>query len=117
MAQQQNIHDCMVACWECRDTAQDVLVNHCLAMGGAHVEQAHVKLMLDCIQITQTCADFLRRQSAQHALVCQTCAEVCAACADSCEQVGGPEMQRCATACRQCADACRGMGQQQRMAA
>lgn len=115
--QAQNIHDARNACWQCRDTTQDVLVNHCLAMGGAHVEQQHVKLMLDCIEITQTCADFLRRESQLHQQVCQICSEVCQACADSCDQLGGAEMQRCAAACRQCADACRGVGQGQRMAA
>lgn len=117
MAQQSTLHQTMTACWQCRDTCQDVLVNHCLAMGGAHVGQQHVKLMLDCIEITQTTADFLRRESGQHQQACQICADVCEACAQSCEELGGAEMQRCADACRQCADACRNVARQRRMAA
>lgn len=101
---------CIQLCWECRHTCQETLFNHCLAMGGAHVEQAHVRVMADCIQACQTSADFMTRGSALHGYQCAACAEICDACARSCEKIGGKEMKACADACRRCAEACRDMG-------
>lgn len=96
-------------CWECRSTCQKTLVDHCLTMGGAHVEKDHVKSMLDCIQACQTSADFMTRGSALHKKMCETCAAVCDACADSCDAIGTAEMKACADACRKCAATCREM--------
>jgi hypothetical protein len=78
-------------------------------MGGAHVEQQHVKLMLDCIQACQTCADFMIRGSALHTQMCRVCAAVCEACAASCDSIKSPEMHACAEACRTCVDSCASM--------
>lgn len=99
-------------CWNCRHECQTTLFNHCLPMGGEHVAEDHVKIMMDCIQICQTAADFMTRGSGLHAEVCAACAEICDACADSCEEIGGQEMERCADICRQCADACREMSEE-----
>ena len=105
-----SIATCIRNCWECRATCQSTLFNHCLEMGGAHVEKEHVKLMLDCIQACQTCADFMTRNSLLHPKMCAVYAEVCEACAISCEAIDSPEMQACAAACRKCAITCREMG-------
>ena len=67
------MHDCIQHCWDCRDTCQATLYNYCLAQGGHHVEQAHVRVMEDCIQICQTAADFMTRGSDLHAAVCAEC--------------------------------------------
>jgi hypothetical protein len=96
-------------CWEARSTCQKTLVDHCLGMGGAHVEKEHVKLMLDCIQACQTSADFMSRGSAIHPQMCAACAAVCEACAASCAAIGTPEMKACADACRKCAASCKAM--------
>lgn len=96
-------------CWEARHACQKTLVEHCLTMGGAHVEKEHVKLMLDCIQACQISADFMSRNSALHRDMCAACAAVCDACAASCTAIGTPEMQACADACRACAASCRAM--------
>ncbi len=103
---------CIQLCWECRHTCQETLFNHCLSMGGAHVEQPHVRIMADCIQACQTCADFMTRGSAMHAYECAACAAICEACARSCEKIGGKEMKACADACRRCAEACRDMSRE-----
>jgi hypothetical protein len=103
------MHDCIQHCWECRDTCQATLYNYCLEQGGHHVEQAHVRLMADCIQICQTAADFMTRGSALHGEICAACAEVCEACADSCDMMDDDEMKACAKICRECADSCRKM--------
>ena len=108
--------DCITLCWECRDTCQDTLYNHCLTVGGKHSEAEHVKLMADCIQACQTAADFMTRNSSLHASECSACADVCEACAESCERIGGEEMKRCAEACRACAKSCREMGKMKKAA-
>lgn len=100
---------CIQLCWDCRQICQETLFNHCLAMGGRHVGQAHVRIMADCIQACQVSADFMTRGSELHGYQCAACATVCDACAQSCEGIGGKDMLACADACRRCATACRDM--------
>lgn len=94
------------ACWECRNECQVVLFNHCLKMGGKHLESDHVKAMTDCIQLCQVAADAMVRQSPSYADICTACARICNTCADSCEVLEGAEMRHCADLCRRCADSC-----------
>jgi hypothetical protein len=101
------LHECIELCWSCRDTCQSMLFNHCLIEGGPHLAPDHVRLMADCVQICQTSADFMTRNSAMHAHTCAACAKVCDACAESCEALGDEDMRRCAEMCRRCADSCR----------
>jgi hypothetical protein len=108
------MRDCIQQCWDCRDTCQATLYNYCLEQGGHHVEQAHVRLMADCIQACQTAADFMTRGSELHAVMCSACAEVCDACAESCEAMEDEAMDLCARTCRDCADSCRRMSQMAR---
>jgi len=96
------------ACWDCRNECQETLFNLCLEMGGRHAEERHVKLMMDCIAICQTTADFMTRRSSMYNEVAGVCAQICAACADSCERIGGAEMLHCAEICRRCATCCAG---------
>jgi hypothetical protein len=110
------MRDCIQQCWDCRDTCQSTLYNYCLEQGGHHVEQAHVRVMADCVQICQTAADFMTRGSELHAAVCLACAEVCEACAESCEAMDDESMDICARACRDCAESCRRMSQMARTA-
>lgn len=107
---------CIQLCWECRDTCQTTLFNHCLKEGGHHVAEDHVKLMADCIQICQASADFMTRDSAMHASVCAACADVCEACAKSCEAMDDDVMKACAETCRKCAAECREMGKMKKAA-
>lgn len=79
-------------------------------MGGDHVEQSHLNLLMDCAVISATMTDFLIRDSEFSASLAPLCAEICDACAESCEEVGGEEdeeMVHCADVCRQCAEMCR----------
>ncbi len=105
----ENMKSCIETCNECRDECEIMLYQHCLEAGGKHVEQAHVKLMADCIEACQTAAHFMLRGSDNHALYCSACAEICEACTDSCEEIGGKEMAACAETCRKCAESCREM--------
>lgn len=110
------LKECKELCWVCRTQCQEILVQHCLQMGGAHVEQNHVKLMLDCIEMCQTAADFLDRDSALHPQICEACAKVCEACAESCQKIESEQMKKCAEICRQCAESCRKMGRAKKAA-
>lgn len=108
-----SLQNCIKICWDTRHHIQKTLAQHCLPMGGAHAEDAHVEIMIDCIQICQVAADFMTRGSAMHTAVCSACAIICDACADSCEAfVDDKEMLHCAEMCRACAKACRTTGQE-----
>jgi len=104
-----NTKKCIAACGECREECESVLFQHCFKKGGRHVEERHVRLMADCIEICLTAANFMLRGSDTHAAICGVCTEICEACADSCDDIGGAEMEDCAETCRRCAALCREM--------
>ena len=110
------LQKCIEACWNCRHACQKTLFGHCLPIGNVHMDEIHVKLMTDCIEICQLTADFMTRQSDFHAALCEVCADICEACAKSCERVGDEAMMRCGEACRACAQSCRTMGEQSQAA-
>ncbi len=100
-------YECMQACWDCSYECKQALYTHCLEAGGRHVSEQHVKVMSDCIQICQTVADFLARESELHVALFIACAEICESCAQSCAAFGEEDMDHCAGTCRDCARACR----------
>lgn len=104
-----SMDDCIRNCLDCHRICLET-VPHCLSKGGAHAEAAHIGLLLDCVDICRTSADFMIRKSRFHSSTCGVCAEVCAACADDCDRMDDdPAMRRCAEACRRCAESCRAM--------
>jgi len=111
-------HECILLCWQCRDTCQDTLFNHNLARGGSHINADNIRIMTDCMEICQTAADFMRRNSHLSSVTCQACAEICEACADSCESMGKEHaaIQHCAEICRRCATSCREMSKMKQAA-
>jgi hypothetical protein len=82
-------------------------MNHCLITGGKHVETDHFRLILNCAEICQTSANFQLSGSAFHQHLCVLCAEICMACALSCEKIG--QMETCVEACQACAVSCQQM--------
>jgi hypothetical protein len=98
---------CIQECLDCHRVCLQEAMNHCLEMGGKHVEPVHFRLMLTCAEICQTSANFMLSHSVMHKSVCAVCAEVCEACAESCQTLG--DMQDCVNACRRCAASCRKM--------
>ena len=102
--------ECINNCELCHRTCT-VTLGYCLSQGGQHAEQAHIRLLLDCIQICQTSADFMLRGSTLHGLTCGVCAEVCRRCAEDCERFGTGDfqMQQCALMCWQCSRSCQEM--------
>lgn len=105
------LRDCIDECRSCHDTCAQSLT-YCLKEGGQHAEAGHIRLLLDCVEICQTSANFMLRGSPLHVHTCAACAEVCQACAEDCEQMGKDEQMRaCAESCRRCAESCRRMAQ------
>lgn len=98
---------CIEACTHCHQVCLQTAMNHCLVMGGQHVEPEHFRLLMSCAEICQTSANFQLGSSTFHPRVCDVCAEVCEACAADCERIGG--MEECVRACRACAESCRKM--------
>ena len=94
------MRQCIQNCLECHSICVET-AQHCLMLGGEHAGAKHVRLLLDCAQICQTCADFMLRTSHYHIKTCGVCAEICRDCAKSCEQMAGEDetMKKCAEAC------------------
>ncbi len=105
----ERMQECIDNCLECH-TACLQEVARCLAQGGDHAAEEHIRVLLDCAQMCQTSADFMLRNSPLFSAVCAACAEVCERCAESCERFPDDrEMVACAKVCRKCAASCREM--------
>jgi len=103
----RDMEQCIEHCMHCHRVRLETAMNHCLDAGGRHVEPHHFRLMINCSDICRVAGDFMLTRSELHAKTCAVCADVCDACAQSCEEIGG--MAACVRACRQCAESCRQM--------
>ncbi len=106
----QEMQRCISECRECASTCLQTM-QYCLSMGGKHAEADHIRTMRDCAEICQTAANFMLVQSPHHNLTCGVCAEVCHACAESCQLVDANDqtMKQCVEACRRCEQSCQKM--------
>jgi len=86
---------------ECTETFQ-----YCLQHGGEHADPHHLKIMQTSIEICYSSARFMMLQSPYHQIICELCAQICMACAKSCEELKDDAMLRCAEICRRCAESC-----------
>lgn len=105
----EKMRTCIQECQNCHDVCLET-IHHCLELGGDHAEPNHIRLLMDCVEICQTSANFMLRMSDLHTETCRACAAVCERCAQDCERFEEDEMmQQCARACRSCAQSCRKM--------
>ena len=103
------MQECIDRCQTCQETCLET-VQHCLQKGGKHAEATHISTLLACAEICDTSARFMLLGSEFDGRVCGVCAEVCEACAVSCERMADDEtMQACADECRRCAESCQQM--------
>ena len=102
-----NADQCLENCQRCYETCLRIAMNHCLVMGGKHVEPSHFSLMIACAKVCETSVALQLSGSPFSAQICQVCADICTACADSCEAIG--DMDECVISCRTCAESCRHM--------
>ena len=105
-----SMQQCIDECLNCHSICLET-VTHCLQKGGPHAEANHIRLLLDCVEICQTSANFMLRGSDLHTRTCAVCAEVCQRCAEDCERIDPNDsmMKACADACRRCAESCERM--------
>lgn len=100
---------CISNCTECHKSCVTTLT-YCLRQGGKHAAADHIQLLIDCAASCQECIDFMLRESKFHPKACGICAEICTACAASCERMGDDQkMKQCAATCRKCAESCQKM--------
>jgi len=101
---------CIENCLEAHEAATRCIF-HCLEQGGEHAAPAHIRMLMDCAEITRTSADFMLRGSVHHHFTCGVCGKICEYCADECDALdaGSEHMHRCAEACRRCAESCQAM--------
>lgn len=106
-AQDTSMQECLTNYLECAQICNTTL-NHCLSMGGKHVESSHLKTLIACADICALSAQWMGREIQFHSDLCRICAEVCNACAQSCGSFGPDDeaMQACVKVCRTCADSC-----------
>ena len=105
----EEMRRCAEECQRCHNVCLET-ISHCLHMGGEHADPHHIRLMMDCVQICQTSADFMLRGSDLHHEVCRTCSVVCEKCADDCARMADDQQMRtCAEECKRCAESCREM--------
>lgn len=95
-------------CLRCHKACLSEAMNHCLEAGGAEGEPL-LRLLMSCAEVCQTSANFALMNSPFHGALCGVCAQVCEACAKSCDEVEG--MAHCAATCRKCAQSCSEMAQ------
>jgi hypothetical protein len=103
----QDMRRCVEECLACHRTCVTMASQHCLDVGGKHVEPRHFRLMLACAEICRTSAYFMELGTEFHKRTCAVCAKVCEECARSCEEIG--DMDECVAACRRCAESCQKM--------
>jgi hypothetical protein len=108
--QRAMIQECIENCLNCFQSCTEVL-NHCVSLGGKHVEPHHLRLLQSCAVICEASAKVLMMESEYYSDVCKLCADVCMDCALDCNQIsdGDEMMDECAEFCRICADSCNTM--------
>ena len=84
----EKMRRCIDACLDCHRVCVTEASQHCLDVGGRHVEPRHMRLMLACAEICRTSAYFMELGTEFHKRTCAVCADVCEECANDCEQVG-----------------------------
>jgi hypothetical protein len=104
------MEQCIENCTNCHRICLETAARHFRGDRPPQLEEAIVRLLLDCAEICRTSADFMIRGSELHAHTCRACAAVCARCADECDRMGDdPYMAACSEICRRCALSCADM--------
>lgn len=99
--------ECIEECLNCHGVALQTF-NYCVSRGGVYANAQLVYQILDCIEITHLCADWLRRGSILHHHAAALCAQTCDECDNRCAGFHDDEdIGKCAKACQACAQACR----------
>ena len=102
----EEMQECIDNCHQCHELCSAAM-QYCLQKGDEYAALGHIRVLIDCAQICQSCEDFLLRGSDLHPAICEACAKVCLRCAESCLGLDSdPLMKECADSCQRCADSC-----------
>ena len=97
--------DCFENCMEATSVCE-WCADECL--GSEDMEEC-ARLCRDVVDIASLHARFMARGSDYSSQLAGTCADVCEACADECENHDADHCQICAEVLRECAESCRNM--------
>jgi hypothetical protein len=98
---------CIEACGDCHRALRGFARDGARSGPGSPGERTMWRLMLDCAEVCEATATFLRAESVFIPQLAEACLHLCDECAAACE-AGDPTaaMDACAAACRRCAEAC-----------
>lgn len=98
--------ECQQQLEECHRICLQALV-HGLGLHTRPLHESHLRLLLDCAELCQTCAGFLLRGSDLAGVVACACASVCERCAEFCgERRDDALLRRCELVCLRCSESC-----------
>ncbi len=103
------MRECISYCMDTQAVCLETLA-HCLQTGGKHAAPSLISVLMNCAEICEASASFVRLGSEFQESICTLCAEVCERCVEECENLpDDPLLQECAEICRHCAESCRDM--------
>jgi hypothetical protein len=103
----EQMRSCIDACYACALACDECAVSCLKEEDFPHLARC-IQLDMDCADMCRLAMAYMGRDSELVNLICQTCAEICDACAEECAHHDTMEHCRaCEEACRRCADECR----------
>lgn len=96
---------CKGDCGACARICEETL-KYFNEKGGKYTDSKRVQLITDCIAICKLSADFKERKSEFAGSIQKACAEICAKCAKSCEELNDDKLKDCIAKCNNCAQMC-----------
>jgi ATP-dependent RNA circularization protein (DNA/RNA ligase family) len=102
------VRRCIESASDCYTTCTETLT-YSLENGSRFSEPRHLRLLIDCAEISQTTQNTLLRGSELGQLLTTVCTEACEKVAESCRELDETDEQlaECAEVCMRCADSCR----------
>ena len=100
--------ECVEACMACLVVLRAYARSGARAGPGSTVDRALWRLMLDCAEVCEATASFLRAESTFPPQLTESCTQLCDECAAACESAApaSPGLEACSAACRRGAKAC-----------
>lgn len=93
------------SCLNCHRICLQTAFPYHIDADGTNLKSDQLRLIMNCAEICQTCANFMLSHSAFCTQLCGVCSVVCDTCAVMCKRFGG--MDECAKICSNCAGNCR----------
>lgn len=105
---QNDFQSCIQACYDCA-AACDFCSTACLQEEDPKMMARCIELDMECAAICRLAASSMARRSEFAEDICALCAEICEECGNECSKHSMDHCQACAQACMRCAQECRDM--------